>query len=104
VKSIFISHHDLLELPKDLGVHDSEVIINCLEEYHMVDVNVEWITNSSESINTVLNNVFQELIDLFILILVFHLFNQDFEELYNFRIVVVNTKIEAVEKSHRILL
>ena len=64
MKCINISHHDHLELTKNLSINDSEIIINSLEEDHMVDMNVEWVSNSSQSINTIFRNVFHDLIYL----------------------------------------
>lgn len=103
MKCINISHHDHLELTKNLSINDSEIIINSLEEDHMVDVNVEWISNSSQSINTIFRNVLHDLIDLLWLVVSSHRIDQDSEKLYKFRVVVVDAEVKAVEQSHGIL-
>ena len=103
MECINVSHHDHFKLAKDLSINNSEIIINCLKENHVVNVHIEWITDSSESFDAVFLNVFHDFFDLIWLVISRHLFDQDFEKFDKLWVVVVNTEIEAVKQSHGIL-
>ena len=97
VKSIFVSEHDKLELSQNLSINNPQIIIDCLEEHHVVHMNIQWISYLSEPIDTVLNNELKDFINLLGLVGVAHLIDQDLEELNQFRVVVVNTEVQTVE-------
>lgn len=67
--SILISQLDEPELSQNLCIHDSEVIINCLVEDHVVNMSIDDLTNCSNSLDTVYINILQHLINPLWLIL-----------------------------------
>ena len=78
--SILISQLDEPELSQNLCIHDSEVIINCLVEDHVVNMSIDDLTNCSNSLDTVYINILQHLINPLRLIL--ELVNECSQELY----------------------
>ena len=78
--SILISQLDEPELSQNLCIHDSEVIINCLVEDHVVNMSIDDLTNCSNSLDTVYINILQHLINPLWLIL--ELVNECSQELY----------------------
>ena len=99
--SVSISYLNELKLSKNLSIYDTELVIHGLVENHVVDMLVQWVTRQSKTANSILFNDFQKFIDFLWGICEF--LYQNFEEFNNFWIVIVNTKIEAVEESHWIL-
>jgi len=95
LNGILISHLKELEVAHDLGVDNSEVIIDCLIEDQVVADGVQLLILGSQSLDSVVVDIFQDLIDLFIV--GSHLLDQGSQELYKVRVVVIDTEIQAVE-------
>ena len=100
--SILVSQLDEPELSQNLCIHDSEVIVNCLVEDHVVNVGVDDLTNCSDSLDAVYINILEHLIDPLWLIL--ELVNECSQEFYQVGIVIVHTEVKTVEESHLVFL
>ena len=66
---ILVSQLDEPELSQNLCINDSEVIINCLVEDHVVDMGVDDLTDCSNSLDTVYIDVLEHLVNSLRLIL-----------------------------------
>jgi len=53
VLGIIISELDELQLPQNLRVDQSEIIVNCLVKNHVVDVKIDLLTYRPNPLNSV---------------------------------------------------
>ena len=99
MKCILISHLKQLQLSQNLTVHNPKVVIDGLIEYHVVDDLVDLFANCSNLFDTILIDVLQKSVDLFMRM---DFVNEFTEELNKILIFEVDAKEEAVEKGHGI--
>ena len=98
-----ISNLDKLELPDDLRVDQPQVVINCLIEHPMENVQIDLLANGPDSLDPIHINELKELLYFLGFVLV-HLLGESSQEFYNFGVVVVDAKVKAVEQREGVLL
>ena len=98
---VTISELDSTKLAKDLSIHNSKIIINCLVEHHMVHESINLFTNCTESLYAIDINVLKKFVNFTRSLC--HFTDQCPEEPNYFWIIVVNTEVQAVEEGHLIL-
>lgn len=64
MQGVLVSQLDESQLSEDLGVHDSQVIVDSLIENHVIDHRVDLLSDGSDPLDTVDIDVLQELVYL----------------------------------------
>ena len=97
MKCILISHLKKLQLSKNLTIHNPKVVINGLIENHVVDHLVDLLANCSDLFDSILIDVLEETVDLFVGV---DFVDEFTEELNEILVLEIDAKEEAVEESH----
>eukprot|EP00356_Strombidium_inclinatum_P008002 CAMPEP_0170485008 /NCGR_PEP_ID=MMETSP0208-20121228/4369_1 /TAXON_ID=197538 /ORGANISM="Strombidium inclinatum, Strain S3" /LENGTH=162 /DNA_ID=CAMNT_0010758533 /DNA_START=2924 /DNA_END=3412 /DNA_ORIENTATION=+ len=63
LNSVLVSQLDGLQLPQDLGVHHSQMVIHRTVEYKVVQLEIDRISCSSQSLNSIELNYIKQVFD-----------------------------------------
>ena len=103
MEGILVSKLDELELTHNLRVYNPEVVVDGLIENHVVHMSIYLLPYSSQDLNSVDINILEDLFNLFRLLGGVHFLYKGSQELDQIWVVIVNTEVQAVKQSQRIL-
>lgn len=101
MNGILVSQLDVLEVPHDLHVDDSKVIVDGLVENHVINQLLDLLSLGSDSLNSIDVDVLKKLVNL---LMIMDLVNQGSKELNQWLIVILDAKEEAIKQRHWVLL
>lgn len=104
MQSVLVPQLNELQDSQDLRVDNPQFIIYRLVEHNVVDVRVQFLSLSSQNVNSININVVQYFIDLVRFVLYVHLADQSSEELDQIWVLVVDTEVKTVKQGHGVLL
>jgi hypothetical protein len=100
MKSISVSHLYEFQFPEDLGVTDSQVVIDSLIKDHVINLGVDVLAHCPEPIESMVIDVLQHQVYHFMLLSKSDFLDQSLQKCDNVAVFVVNAEIEAVENGH----
>jgi len=101
MEGILVSELDEPQLVHYLLIHDSQIVVDSLVEYHVVNELVDGLQLSTEAFNPV---DIDELEESIVALNRSELVDQHPKELHQVWVVVVDAEVEAVEQGHWVLL